>query len=235
MSALSPGKIFMADQRGLTQTAGLQRYSTFNFGKYYNEHKQPTGSLCVFNDETLAGLQSVETVVEQPSYIVIIPVTGALKYASAHGKKGMLDVGEIYVSKVSAQSFIKITNPYEDDWVNYLQFHIKAPLSAEADFNKVFSFDLETTPNYLTKVISATAHDLPFSVNIGRFAGREEAIYNPQAGSQVFTFALAGAFEIQGRLLHERDGLALWDTAEVDLEALSNNALMLIVETPVTP
>lgn len=234
MSA-SPGKIFPAYERGLSQTAGLQRYSTFNFGTYYNGHKEPASSLCAFNDETLAGLQSVETIVEEPSYIVIIPVTGALEYEVARGSKGMIDIGEIYVCLASAKSVIKVTNPYEGDWINYLQFHIKAISFSEIDINKVLSFDLETTPNHLTEIILATDGKLPFSLSIGRFAGRQETLYKPQVDSTVFAFALAGAFEIQGRLLHERDGLALWDTAEIDLEALSNNALMLIIETPVTP
>lgn len=231
MSTLSPGKIFPAYERGLTQTNGLQRYSTFNFGTYYNENKEPVSSLYAFNDESLAGLQSVETVVEEPSYIAIIPVTGALEYEVTQGSKEMIDVGEIYVCLASAHSVIKVTNPYEGDWINYLQLHIKAPVYAGDAFVRVFDFDIEATPDDLTGVVSA-ADELPFLMSIGRFEGRKETLYKPRANAQVFAFALAGAFEIQGRLLHERDGLALWDTAEIDMEALSNNALMLIIETP---
>ncbi|WP_262891527.1 pirin family protein [Adhaeribacter radiodurans] len=42
--------------------------------------------------------------------------------------------------------------------------------------------------------------------------------------------AYRGAFEVQGRLLHEKDSLALWDTEEVELEALSNHIRILIME-----
>jgi len=38
-------------------------------------------------------------------------------------------------------------------------------------------------------------------------------------------------FEAEGRLLHERDGLALWDTVEIEMEALSNDAIILLIET----
>jgi hypothetical protein len=44
-------------------------------------------------------------------------------------------------------------------------------------------------------------------------------------------FVLNGAFEAKGCLLHERDGLALWDTNEIEMEALSNDAMMLVIET----
>jgi hypothetical protein len=32
-------------------------------------------------------------------------------------------------------------------------------------------------------------------------------------------------------LLHERDGLALWDADEIEVEVLSNDALLLLIET----
>ncbi len=36
---------------------------------------------------------------------------------------------------------------------------------------------------------------------------------------------------MQGRLLHQRDGLALWNLKEpVDMEALSNEAIVMLVE-----
>ena len=42
---------------------------------------------------------------------------------------------------------------------------------------------------------------------------------------------IAGAFEAEGRLLYERDGLALFDTNKIEMEALSNDAMMLLIET----
>lgn len=69
---------------------------------------------------------------------------------------------------------------------------------------------------------------------IGRYDGREEGIYevqNPDAHG-VFVFVIEGAFEVQNRLLHARDGLSLINVAEVDFEALSNDAMLLILEIP---
>ena len=51
---------------------------------------------------------------------------------------------------------------------------------------------------------------------------------NKEAGA--FVFVIEGAFEVQGTLLHERDGLALWKTEEVEMEALSNEAIILVIE-----
>jgi hypothetical protein len=45
-----------------------------------------------------------------------------------------------------------------------------------------------------------------------------------------FAFVVAGAFEVEGRLLHQNDGLALWNTSVIELEALSENVVILVVE-----
>jgi len=51
-----------------------------------------------------------------------------------------------------------------------------------------------------------------------------------QRSKQATIFVLEGAFEAEGRLLHSRDGLALWDTNEIEIEALSNDAIILLIE-----
>lgn len=52
----------------------------------------------------------------------------------------------------------------------------------------------------------------------------------PWPAARGFALVLAGAFEVAGRLLHAHDGLALWDTAAVALEALGNDAVLLVLE-----
>ena len=81
--------------------------------------------------------------------------------------------------------------------------------------------------------LSVGESSFPFSISIGKFDGRGETTYrvkNKDAG--LFVFVLEGAFEVQGTLLHARDGLALWETDEVEMEALSNDAIILLVELP---
>lgn len=67
---------------------------------------------------------------------------------------------------------------------------------------------------------------------MGKYSGRGETSYdvkNKNAG--VFVFILRGAFEVNGRLLHSRDGMALWRMDYIKLEVLSNDALILVIET----
>ena len=103
-----------------------------------------------------------------------------------------------------------------------------APVSAVTAEQAGFSF--ATSTNSLTSLLS-TASLLPLTASIGQFAGRHEAVYqlaNPEA--RLYAYVLTGAFELEGRLMHEKDGLALWNVAEIELEALSNDAVVLLLE-----
>jgi quercetin 2,3-dioxygenase len=43
-------------------------------------------------------------------------------------------------------------------------------------------------------------------VSIGKFKGREEAVYTlADASNRLFLFVIEGAFEMHGRLMHPRD------------------------------
>ena len=52
----------------------------------------------------------------------------------------------------------------------------------------------------------------------------------PEAG--LFVFVIEGAFEVQYRLLHPRDRLVLWEADTIEWEALSNDAVILVIEMP---
>ena len=61
--------------------------------------------------------------------------------------------------------------------------------------------------------------------------GREEVAYKLQDQQRgVFGFVLQGAFEVQYKLMETRDGLALWNAKEIEIEALSNEALIMLIE-----
>lgn len=226
----TPGKIFLADQRGLVETSEFRRYSTFNFGPYAHEHKTPFGSLYVVNEETLGGGQHIEFTVEQASYIMLIPVIGEVVAATTAGS-ATVGVEQLQLLAVPANITVQLTNPYETELVTFLQLWVKAEQPIEEVCAHVFDFQLAAVKNQLLPIVGPQVNlALPFAVRIGRFAGRQEVVYHLENQASFFAFVLAGAFEAQGRLLHEKDGLALWDTEEVELEALSNDALLVVIE-----
>ena len=230
MLAQTPGKIFLADQRGLLETSQFRRHCTFSFGGYADAHKGPFGRLYALNEETLAGGHSLELPVAQASYILLLPITGTLEFSTAPRPAATVGVEELRVVAVPANGSLRLTNPYETDLISFLHIWLLADEPLVSASEQLFPFALETENQLVEVVAPAAEPSYSFSVSIGRFAGRGEALYRPRPGATFFAFVLSGAFELEGRLLHERDGLALWEAEEVELEALSNHAIVLVIE-----
>lgn len=228
----SSAKIFLGEQHGTFDSSFYSRRYTFNFGNFFSEHRQQFGPLYLFNDEILGGGTKIEMEVEDTSYVVIIPITGELIFTDMDAGKVNVNVGQVLVSKLSTDTIFSVSNPYQGDAINFMQFFIKTPAPI-TPMVKLFDFDIAKSTNINTMI---TDTHLPFSVSINRFNGREETTYTMKPAEKgIFCFAIAGAFEIEGRLLHPKDGLALWNTDEVEIEALSNNALLLLLPLSYTP
>lgn len=230
-------KIFLADERGLNQTDWFQSCTTFNFGHYFNKHKTPFGGIYVFNDDTLGGGRSMQMRIEEDSYVVLLPLIGAIEYSNLKGEENLIAAGQIQLLAFEKGSTIRIGNPFKDNAVNFIQIWIKADETTGLhnaspgtyDVNQFMNCLMRITPNWVGN------QSIPFNISIGKFSGRGETIHpikNNNAG--FFVFVLEGAFEVEGRLLHARDGLALWGIQEAEMEALSNDAIILAIETPFT-
>jgi len=228
-----PGKIFLAEQRGLLETTTFRRYCTFQFGAYLNEHQVPFGSLLALDEETLAGGQAVAIPVTTAACVFVLPLLGAVRVGTSAAGATRVEVEEIWVATVPAGGTLHLLNPYEADLVSCLHVWVGVTIDSVVASSQTLAFEVAHLTNQLLELLPGSAGALPCRASLGRFAGRAEAEYHlRQPGAGVFAFVLAGAFEIAGRLLHANDGLGLWDTRTVDVEALSNEALLLVLEVP---
>lgn len=234
----SKGKIFLSSQRGLTQESNNYRsYHTFNFGSYYNEHKEAIGSLLFFNDDTLNASARTKTLVKQGTSLLLLPIVGGLKYIDETSGKisGFVEAGQICLLRPDATIKVTISNPYTTELVNFLQIGISAEL--DQIHYGVGELDLASHPDCLLPLLFSEEGKMTYVLgSIGKFEGRASGRYsvrNPTSG--VFAFVIDGVFEVQDRLLASRDGLALWDVHEVEFEALSHEAIILFLEMASQP
>jgi quercetin 2,3-dioxygenase len=231
------GKIFLADERGHNQTEQFRSYNTFNFGNYHQPHKKPVGDLQLLNDDTLAAGASLQLFVEADMIVLLIPVVGAIAYKDMAGNEAMVYAGEAQITALKKGTGFTVTNPYGTDLVNYLQVWLKAAIGIKGSY--IVTFDLDEKRNSLIPLLSSygntnEAERNNFNILIGKVAGREELLYQLQdKRNGLFVYVIEGAFEVKDRLLHARDGLALWEINEADAEALSNDAILLLIELPV--
>lgn len=231
----SKGKIYLAEERGLNETDWFRSYNTFNFGNYQHEHKEPFSSLCVLNEDTLGGGQALNWLIEEDTDIILIPVVGAVEFSNSIGDKGLVEAGTVQILHLKAGSSCVFKNPYANNLVNYLQLWIKA--SDYQTLSHKSAFDLG---NYQLSTIFSQASSRSgaagYAGSIGKLKGQQAAVYHKEwTDNGIFAFVIQGELEVQYRLMRKGDGLALWDIDEVEFEALTNDAILLILEVPLLP
>lgn len=187
-------------------------------------------------DFILAGGKSVELSVEEDSVIVILPVVGVVRCTDNLSNEALPEAGQVNILHTLKGNSIKLSNDYKEELTNCLQIWFKVPTGKKIE-SGLFSFDINRNRNQLTDLLQGGQHTVQVPSNlklyIGKFSGRMETIYQlSDFRHGVFVFVLQGAFEVQYRLLEARDGLALWDVKEIELEALSNDAIILLMEFP---
>lgn len=222
--------IYLNTQRGVTQNNQFRSYNTFGLKPQQAPVPTAFGPLYVCNDDTLAGGCSLQFTIAQPSVIIVLPVTGVITYNDSEGRSIELQAGAVQCFYVAAGITFSITNPLADELVNYLQLWLRCPVPVATD-TAPKNFDLEAAKNNLITIAALPHHPLCLKMAIGKFDGRAEANHAlTQPTNAVFVFVLEGAFEVQNRLLEARDALGLRGINLLELEALSNDAIVLLLE-----
>jgi redox-sensitive bicupin YhaK (pirin superfamily) len=225
------GKIFLSAERGHTETERFRSYNKFKFGSYQNDHKASFGNLYVVNDDTLAGGQSISLEVEEDSLVFLLTVVGAMAFKDGLKHESLVEAGQVLSLQLKAETSFIHTNPFENDLVNFIQIWIKQPVTKSDDEAFCTSFNIDESKNQILHISQHSKHCKLF---IAKMGGRQEMSYNnPEPGKEHFLFVIEGAFEAQNILLEARDGLGLSESTEIEMEALSNNAIIILLELAV--
>ncbi|RZK82355.1 MAG: hypothetical protein EOO92_02020 [Pedobacter sp.] len=198
----------------------------------FEAHQDSFGPLSLFNNEVLNAAKSKVKSCSGNTFLVLVPVTGDLIYSDTHTERLEVNVGQALIVLRPADFIFEIENPFDAYEISFLQLRIQNLNKRLSVLTELFDFDLTENQDHFTEIVSNRDSSIiwPFKMSIKRFNGREEILHTLKEYSGVFLYVLAGAFEVTGRLLHANDGLSLWNLPEVDMEALSNNAVLLMVE-----
>ncbi|MFN4144966.1 MAG: hypothetical protein ACK4GN_04015 [Runella sp.] len=116
--------------------------------------------------------------------------------------------------------FVEIQNPYEADAVNFFELVLSNTHNKE---HKIISIDVQAQPNRLLNIFQ--------NVFLGQYSLRQEDSIKTGVENQIFVFVIAGAYEVQNRLLQPRDGLTLCGVKTLEFESLAEESLLLVVMT----
>jgi hypothetical protein len=123
--------------------------------------------------------------VAQDSY-VLLPIMGTVAYRTGGGAHGTMKVGAVLTLAAPAGMLLQLHNPYEEELISLLHLWVRAstsliPLTPAVGLKTVFE---ELRENKLLELVHVHTQDLPptqptlpFSLSLGRFMGRQEAVY----------------------------------------------------------
>ena len=211
----SSATIFLADQRDVVE----QENATV-FKPYAERLPAWLEKLSLFEDIILTGAGSYTVEVSWAGWLMLLPVAGAVRLAG----HDLVVAGQVFWLPVQKGQAVHIRNPFSEGNINVVLAGFAEQKGPEP---LLLTFPINDQPGQLLPVSPGLSGA---SIFIGKFQGREEEKLDLLQEKGLFVTVLAGVFEVAGRLLHERDALAVWDCEAIDLEALSNEALVLCVK-----
>ncbi|MDC6366950.1 MULTISPECIES: hypothetical protein [Flavobacteriaceae] len=175
-----------------------------------------------FSDETLAPVKSKTFTMDEDALLMVLPLVGSIVcgiYDGQHSTKIFPE--ELQVFSLEKGASFSLSNPDKNELANYLQLWIKRDASS-----KKVRFG-----NYVHNALNTIFEAADFKIHFGVFDGRMETDYVPfSKQNNITVFVINGAFEVQNRLLESRDSLLLRNFDQLEMEALSENAIIFIVE-----
>ena len=224
-------KIFLGAERGLTETNWFRTRNLFNAGKYIAPHRQNFEDIYLFNEETVAPQRSIAGEMLESSLLLILPVWGGIKYTGNGHMAYHLQPGELFLVPAPAKHMYSVGNTEEKENVQFIQIAVRteAALLPKRPFH--LSMSTDDYKNQLHQALSFETTD-GFELYLGQFSGRKKGEITWPEYRHSFAFLLQGALEMEDRLLHEGDALGMWQTRQLEWEALSAQSLFLLLTFP---
>lgn len=226
-----------ADSRGHANHGWLESRHTFSFAGYHDPERTRFGLLRVLNDDVVTGGAGFGTHPHDNMEIISIPLSGDLEHKDSMGNVQVIRQGDVQVMSAGTGIFHSEYNKNAHEPVNFLQIW-------------VFPKERNIEPRYGQKTFSPEARrntwqtvvapDDPAAVWINQDAwfhlARPEkgeilnyTLRSPDSG--VYLFMISGEASVAGQELSSRDGLGVWETNRLEIEALSE-AEILLMEVP---
>lgn len=215
--------IYKADQRKIL-THGYLQLCTFFDSTSGNGDSKSFLDLSVFNDIILHPGQKIPLCAYDNLQLLILPIIGGVDIHTGDARKKFIGA-EQYFWKPAGQS-IQVENPYSMNDMSCLIIGLRSRTtfgqqSQEGTINLRPENELHPFIDFGSLKIS-----------LGIFSGRGETVYNRKSIEHgLFCMPVRGVFEISGRLLHPRDGLSFTNHQQLDIESLSEKAILLVIET----
>ncbi len=230
-----------ADTRGHANHGWLDSHHTFSFANYYNPERMHFGVLRVLNDDWVAPGRGFGRHPHDNMEIISIPLLGDLEHQDSMSNKQVIRQGDIQVMSAGTGIQHSEFNKNPDKEVRFLQIWVfPNKKNVEPRYDQL-AYDRTKAHNNLLQILSPNPGDAGVWIHqdawfhLGNFdkGFKTEYQLNRPQKNGVYAFVLEGAVSINGQSLGRRDGLGLWDTAKLNIQA-DEKAELLLMEVPMS-
>lgn len=154
---------------------------------------------------------------------IVFPVVGSLMLNAGNEDITELLPEHVYCTVPAPGAELVVENPFPDEMINLL--HIAVDLPGNTHFAKVCDISI-TEKNRLFRGSGAAA-----CISAGVYDSRTKDVHSLSAGKQnLLTYIINGSFDFEERLMEYRDGLYQWQLHQAEFEALSEAAIILMID-----
>ena len=230
-----------AGERGHANHGWLNSYHSFSFASYYNPDKMHFGVLRVLNDDTVAPGMGFGTHPHDNMEIISIPLDGDLEHKDSMGNTTVIRHGDIQVMSAGTGIRHSEYNKNKDKEVKFLQIWLFPNKKGVTPRYDQISLNPEERNNKLQQILSPSADDEGVWIHqdawfhMGRFEqGKGTTYSSKRAGNGVYAFVIKGSFTVNGQVLEARDAAGITDADSIALSANSADAVILLMDIPMT-
>ena len=230
-----------ADTRGQAHHGWLQSYHTFSFSNYFDAERMNFGALRVLNDDTVAAGMGFGTHPHQNMEIISIPLEGDLEHKDSMGNTAVIRSGDVQVLSAGTGITHSEYNKSQEQHVKFLQIWILPNSQDVAPRYDQITLAVNDRKNKLQQILSPSSEDAGVWIHQNAWfhqtqldAGKElQYQLKEKEKNGVYAFVIEGSVEINGQALSKRDGMGLWELAQLDIKA-TETAELLLMEVPMT-
>jgi redox-sensitive bicupin YhaK (pirin superfamily) len=232
-------KVYKANTRGHADHGWLKANHSFSFGSYYDPERIHFGVLRVLNDDFIEGGQGFPTHPHDNMEIITIPLEGALEHKDSMGNKAVVKAGEVQVMSAGTGIYHSEYNHYKDKALKLFQIWLNPNKRNVTPRYDQITLDINQRRNKLQQILSPNENDEGVWIHqdawfhLGTFdAGFKTGYQLKKQGNGIYIMVVKGKFKINGIEVEERDAVGINNTGEISIEALEQDAELLLMDIP---
>ena len=226
-----------SNTRGVAFFGWLDSKHTFSFGRYYHPDRMNFGALRVLNDDIVEAGMGFGTHPHDNMEIISIPLSGALAHKDSTGNEKIIQSGEVQIMSAGTGLSHSEYNHSKSEKVNFLQVWVMPKkLNIQPRYEQKM-FDVTGRLNQFQTVVAPDNEDAVWInqdawFSLAKIESGQSLTYQlHNENSGIYVFVIEGKVKISETMLDKRDGMGIYQTNQVIVDA-SENAEILVIEVP---